>query len=82
MICLYGYALATFLPAVILCIIPLGILQWIFMLGACVGSTNFLFSNLRYHTEIKQPILIGILGALQLFLTLFLKLTFLTLIEI
>nr|VVW84833.1 unnamed protein product [Nymphaea colorata] len=42
MICLYGYSLFCFLPAVTACILPIGFLQWLCMLyGLAIPVSSF-----------------------------------------
>lgn len=52
-VCIYGYASAPFIPAVLLCAIPNTALNWIFMGMAVAISTWFIFTNLwpTYHVE-------------------------------
>jgi hypothetical protein len=45
--CLYGYSLAPFIPAVLLCVIPSNLLRWLFILGAYAVSASFLMRNIR-----------------------------------
>jgi hypothetical protein len=35
-VCLYGYSLLSFIPAALLCLTPVGLLDWLAMLSACV----------------------------------------------
>mmetsp|Transcript_10228 Transcript_10228/g.15762 ORF Transcript_10228/g.15762 Transcript_10228/m.15762 type:complete len:356 (-) Transcript_10228:53-1120(-) len=44
-ICLYGYSLVPFFPATILCLIPVGFLEWIWLLGATGASCLLVVRN-------------------------------------
>ena len=82
MICVYGYSLTVFLPVIAACVIPLGFLQWIFILAGAGVSGYFLFNSLKSHLEgISAPILGVILGVVQLLFAILLKEIFLTLLE-
>jgi hypothetical protein len=45
-VCLYGYSLMVFIPAVLLCLIPNELTTWISLLAASVASSLFLLRNL------------------------------------
>lgn len=45
-LCVYGYSVAPFIPAVLLCALPNGWLRWLFMLLAAGVSSRFLCINL------------------------------------
>jgi hypothetical protein len=82
LICLYGYSLFCFLPAVLLCIFPVSLLQWLCLLYALANSTNFLRANLLKYTQgLSEIVLVSIIAATQFILILCLKLIFLSLLE-
>jgi hypothetical protein len=45
LICLYGYSLTPFLPVTILCLVPVVVLEWMFLLVATGWSLNFIVRN-------------------------------------
>jgi len=45
LVCLYGYSLVPFIPAAVLCVIPLKLLRWFMMLGAFAWSSCLLLKN-------------------------------------
>ena len=45
-VCLYGYSFFVFIPAALICIVPLGIVQWLAMLVAFALSTTHIVYNL------------------------------------
>ena len=47
LVCLYGYSLAIFVPAALLCAIPSHAIEWIVLVVAAVHSTHFLAANAR-----------------------------------
>jgi len=79
-ICCYGYSLFVFIPAFILAIIPVSILQWVLIILAIVSSTLFLVTNygheLGKYVGKQRYILIGFIGAAQIVLLLIFKLYF------
>jgi len=79
-ICCYGYSLFVFIPAFILAIIPVSILQWIVICLAIASSTLFLVTNygheLGKYVGKQRHILIGFIGAAQIILLLIFKLYF------
>eukprot|EP00245_Coleochaete_scutata_P010592 TRINITY_DN3754_c0_g1_i1.p1 TRINITY_DN3754_c0_g1~~TRINITY_DN3754_c0_g1_i1.p1 ORF type:complete len:301 (-),score=47.82 TRINITY_DN3754_c0_g1_i1:500-1402(-) len=79
--CLYGYSLFVFLPASIICVVPLELLRWI-AVGAAAGvSTTFLFLNLRLYIKASSEHWLAVTivaSLLQLGLALVLKLYFFT----
>jgi len=79
-ICCYGYSLFVFIPAFILAIIPVPILQWIVIILGIVASTLFLVTNygheLGKYVGKQRYILIGFIGAAQVVLLLIFKLYF------
>ena len=81
--CLYGYSLFPFVPALLLCIIPFSILQWIVVLEAMVGSVLFLMVSIKGQLgeDRKTLVVAGVaVGVTQLLFTLLLKLMFVTLL--
>ena len=80
LICLYGYSLFCFVPAVLLCILPVGLLQWLFLILSFVNSSVFLIANLQKHLEgLSQMVIKSVILATQFVLLLCLKLIFLQL---
>jgi len=81
-VCLYGYSLVPFLPAVLLCIIPFGIVSWIFLSMASVVSCSLVIRNVAVpmlasdvgHAK-APPVLLAIMGSHIIFF-LFLKFSF------
>jgi len=81
-VCIYGYSLVPFIPAVILCLIPNGLLLWILLTLATVISCSFVVRNVAVpmlSTDAGQakasPVLMAIMGSHVIFL-LFLKFSF------
>ena len=81
-VCLYGYSLTAFLPTVILCVIPLSILQWILIAAATVVSGSLIVRNVAaplLSTETGQakapPLILSIIGTHVIFL-LYFKISF------
>lgn len=81
-VCLYGYSLVPFLPAVILCIIPFGIVSWILLSMATVVSCSLVIRNVAVpmlSSDVGQakapPVLLAIMGSHIIFF-LFLKFSF------
>jgi len=81
-VCLYGYSLVPFMPAVILCIIPYGIVSWIFLLLATIVSCSLVIRNVAapmLTSDVGQakapPVLLAIMGSHIIFF-LFLKFSF------
>ncbi|GAM23762.1 hypothetical protein SAMD00019534_069370 [Acytostelium subglobosum LB1] len=80
MVCIYGYALFIFIPASVLCVVPIGIFQWV-IVGLCtLVSGAFLVTNI--FTPLKEDftkrglIICAGIAALHLGLGLLLKLYF------
>jgi len=81
-VCLYGYSLTPFLPAVLLCVIPFGIVSWV-LLGLATGvSCCLIVRNVAapmLASDVGQakapPIILAILGTHVIFF-LFLKFSF------
>ncbi|GAM26248.1 hypothetical protein SAMD00019534_094230, partial [Acytostelium subglobosum LB1] len=80
MMCIYGYSLFIFIPASILCIIPIGIVQWIVIGVSAVVSGAFLVTNiftpLKGDATKRALIICAVVAALHLGLALLLKLYF------
>jgi hypothetical protein len=81
-VCIYGYSLVPYVPAVMLCIIPFGIVSWVFLIMATVVSCSLVVRNVTApmlasdvgHAK-APPILLAILGTHIIFF-LFLKFSF------
>ncbi|CAJ1413320.1 unnamed protein product [Effrenium voratum] len=52
-VCVCGYGLAPAIPVSILCIIPVGFLRWLFVMGGLALSLLFLKSNLLQEISVK-----------------------------
>jgi hypothetical protein len=81
-VCLYGYSLCPYLPAVILCVIPIGIVSWVLLALATGASCLLVVRNVAHPllaSDVGQakapPIILAILGSSIIFF-LFLKFTF------
>jgi protein YIPF1/2 len=77
--CLYGYSMACYVPALVICVLPLGVLQWLLLFYAFANSSFFLALSLRKHIaglKAKFVVIFGVLGALQLTFFLCCKLVF------
>jgi hypothetical protein len=55
-VCLYGYSLLVYIPAVLLCLIPYESITWLSLLGASSASAMFLLRNLGYVTFLVSEI--------------------------
>ena len=66
------------MPALLVCILPIGFLQWLLMLYAFGNSTFFLVLSLKKHIDgaAKPIIIFGVLGVMQFSFFLFCKLQF------
>mmetsp|Transcript_42968 Transcript_42968/g.103877 ORF Transcript_42968/g.103877 Transcript_42968/m.103877 type:complete len:348 (-) Transcript_42968:2470-3513(-) len=81
-VCIYGYSMTPYIPAVVLCVIPIGLVSWI-LLGVATGVSVLLVVRNVAHpllsSDVGQakapPILLVILGSAFIFL-LFLKFSF------
>jgi hypothetical protein len=81
LICLYGYALFCFLPAVAVCVLPISFIQWLCLLYALANSTLFLRTNLMPHVNgIGQMVVTGAIAGTQFVFILCLKFIFLELL--
>eukprot|EP00281_Chroomonas_sp_CCMP1168_P025960 CAMPEP_0206228284 /NCGR_PEP_ID=MMETSP0047_2-20121206/9089_1 /ASSEMBLY_ACC=CAM_ASM_000192 /TAXON_ID=195065 /ORGANISM="Chroomonas mesostigmatica_cf, Strain CCMP1168" /LENGTH=281 /DNA_ID=CAMNT_0053651521 /DNA_START=49 /DNA_END=894 /DNA_ORIENTATION=- len=47
LVCVYGYSLTIFIPASLLCVIPVEILRWIIIAGAFALSVKFITRNVK-----------------------------------
>jgi hypothetical protein len=81
-VCLYGYSLVPFMPAVVICIIPFGLVSWITLLLATGVSCSLVVRNVAaplLSSDVGQakasPILLAILGTHGIFFF-FLKFSF------
>jgi protein YIPF1/2 len=81
-VCLYGYSFVPFMPATILCLIPLVIVEWISLSLATAISAIFILRNVAgplLAADVTQqksgPLLLAILGT-HVILLLTLKLAF------
>ena len=54
--------MACFIPALLLCIIPIGILQWLLMTYALINSSFFLILSLKKHIEGLQAKFFAVIG--------------------
>lgn len=69
-----------FVPAVLLCILPVGLLQWVFLIYSFVNSSVFLIASLQKHLEgMSQIVVKSVICGTQFVLLLCLKLIFLQL---
>lgn len=68
LICLYGYSLTCFILVLVLCIIPINILQWVLIAYGIINSSIFLVLNLKeqldnlenFHKYIAYGIAVGV----------------------
>jgi hypothetical protein len=68
-------------PAIVLCILPLGFIQWLALLYGLVNSSIFLAVNIEKQAEgIQKIVVYSIVGGLQFILFLCFKLIFLELL--
>lgn len=81
-ICLYGYSLTVFVPACVVCVVPLEILRWLVTAASCAISSRFLLRNVWNYfaltDESRGPgyLLLGLMVVVQLGISLMLKLYF------
>lgn len=79
-LCIYGYASFITIPALVLCIFPFSILQWIVLMVALASSTWFLLNNyaheLSKYVGNQRFILYGLIGGSQCILLLIFRLKF------
>ena len=74
--------MVCYVPALIICIIPIGFVQWLLMIYSFGNSTFFLVLSLKKHIEglaAKAVVVFGVLAALQLVFFLVVKLLFINL---
>jgi protein YIPF1/2 len=81
LICIYGYSLAVYVPAAILCVLPMEILRWAIIAGAFIVSLKFITRNvrdvvIRQLDEARALMILVIVTALHGSLALFLKIYF------
>lgn len=79
-LCTYGYSFTVFLPIVVVCSIPIDLMQWILIAYAVFSSTSFILVNYwkelsKYMEKRRYIVLVFILGC-QIGLFLVLKLYF------
>lgn len=79
-LCLYGYSLISFIPAILLCLIPFWMVSWVALLGAAVISGMFLLKNLApvivNNAKNHAAILLGLVALIQLTLMFSMKVYF------
>jgi hypothetical protein len=79
-LCTYGYSLTVFLPIVVVCSIPIDLMQWILIAYAVFSSTSLILVNywkeLSKYMEKKRYIILAFILACQIGLFLVLKLYF------
>lgn len=86
LICVFGYSLAPFVPAAVVCIAPSELVRWLVLMILCGGySAFFLMTNIRHlltvHGDLsdaKTKSYITAVMGLQVSLAVFLKLYFFT----
>mmetsp|Transcript_103182 Transcript_103182/g.166354 ORF Transcript_103182/g.166354 Transcript_103182/m.166354 type:complete len:280 (+) Transcript_103182:55-894(+) len=81
LICIYGYSLAVYIPAALLCVLPMEILRWAIIAAGFVVSLKFITRNvrdlvIRQLDEAKALMILVVVTALHGFLALFLKVYF------
>ena len=47
LICIYGYSLAVYIPAAMLCVLPMELLRWVVIAGGFAVSLKFITRNVR-----------------------------------
>ncbi len=79
-LCTYGYSYTVFLPIVVVCAIPIDLMQWILIAYAVFSSTSFILVNywkeLSKYMEKRRYIVLAFIMACQVGLFLVLKLYF------
>lgn len=69
------------MPAIVVCILPVGLIQWVALLYGLVNSSIFLAVNIEKHAEgIQRVVIYSLVGGLQFILFLCFKLIFLELL--
>lgn len=81
LVCIYGYALTVFIPAAIICIIPLEIVRWLVIAIAFAVSVKFITRNvkdvvMRQLDDKRALIVLSVVGGLHGLLALVLKVYF------
>lgn len=68
-LCLYGYSLFVFFPVIFLSLIPVSVLQWLFVLIGGVWSATYLFLNLLplWMRGLSKAWFIGMLSVVCVF---------------
>jgi protein YIPF1/2 len=79
-LCTYGYSFTIFLPIVVVCAIPIDLMQWILIAYAVFSSTSFILVNywkeLSKYMHKRRYIVLAFILACQIGLFLVLKLYF------
>lgn len=79
-LCTYGYSYTIFLPIVIVCSIPIDLMQWVLIAYAVFSSTSFIVVNywieLSKYMQKRRIIVIAFILVCQVGLFLVLKLYF------
>lgn len=80
LLCLYGYSLAVFIPATLICLVPSNAVSWLVLLGAAAASGVFLLRNLARlianHVPQYLAAILGGIASIQLTFMLLLKIYF------
>lgn len=78
--CVYGYSYVVLIPVLLICIVPIGLIQTLALIYFLAHSCTFLFYNMYLIIQQKAPkskfIVLGILGGIQFILFLTLKFYF------
>lgn len=79
-LCTYGYSYTIFLPIVIVCSIPIDLMQWVLIAYAVFSSTSFIVVNywieLSKYMQKRKIIVIAFILVCQVGLFLIMKLYF------
>jgi len=81
LICIYGYSLAVYIPAAMLCVLPMELLRWVVIAGGFAVSLKFITRNvrdlvIRQVDEARALIVLIAVAGLHGLLALFLKIYF------
>lgn len=81
LVCVYGYSLAVYVPAAILCVLPMELLRWAIIAAAFVVSLKFITRNvrdciIRQLDEARALMILVVVTAMHGALALFLKVYF------
>mmetsp|Transcript_15455 Transcript_15455/g.31165 ORF Transcript_15455/g.31165 Transcript_15455/m.31165 type:complete len:278 (+) Transcript_15455:71-904(+) len=81
LVCIYGYSLAVYIPTAVLCVIPIELLRWFFLVAGFCVSLKFIIRNVKdvlvkQVDESRALMVLVIVGALHGVLALFLKIYF------